>query len=404
MVSFFSSTSLFFGRSSSVQKAPTPGTDTHIVRLPAENDNETDDDPAAAANLVVSDILNDFTRLRSSTTKKVNRKTPTPTPADKDDEDEDKEKDEEKDKKEAEETTATGRPARKRTTRAPATSSAVATPKTKSNRTPRAAASTKRVAAATKTAATPRTATKRKAADDAETPDSKRGRSAKSAPASAVKPAAAGDKGDKDAEDEDKKEKDKAATETTTPGKRGRPPQASTGAATPAKKVGRTPKVKAPPKPASSFPSGARRGRPPGSKNVTSTVSTHPLTGRQSALKAHKIAAVPPPPKRTVATVAKAAIAATPKKRGRKPGLTDKTVKAAATVTTTGKKRGRKPKAELAEYVVESIADKRVNPVTSVVEYNVKWEGYPVSENTWEPRDNLAGCEALLKAYEKKKK
>jgi len=31
--------------------------------------------------------------------------------------------------------------------------------------------------------------------------------------------------------------------------------------------------------------------------------------------------------------------------------------------------------------------------------YLVKWEGYSAKDNTWEPRKNLQGCEALIADY-----
>lgn len=35
-------------------------------------------------------------------------------------------------------------------------------------------------------------------------------------------------------------------------------------------------------------------------------------------------------------------------------------------------------------------------------EYYIKWLGYDESEWSWEPEANLAGCQAMLKAYKKK--
>lgn len=52
------------------------------------------------------------------------------------------------------------------------------------------------------------------------------------------------------------------------------------------------------------------------------------------------------------------------------------------------------------EFVVEAILDKashRGQPV-----YLVKWVGYGQDGNTWEPAASLAGCDELLKAYEKR--
>ncbi len=40
-------------------------------------------------------------------------------------------------------------------------------------------------------------------------------------------------------------------------------------------------------------------------------------------------------------------------------------------------------------YEIEKLVDKRINPITGVVEYLVKWEGYSSDENTWEPEPRL---------------
>ena len=50
-------------------------------------------------------------------------------------------------------------------------------------------------------------------------------------------------------------------------------------------------------------------------------------------------------------------------------------------------------------YEVEKIVDKRTN-IYGLVEYLVKWKGYPSSENTWEPKKNLKRLEHLIKEFE----
>lgn len=53
------------------------------------------------------------------------------------------------------------------------------------------------------------------------------------------------------------------------------------------------------------------------------------------------------------------------------------------------------------EYTVEKILDKRLRG--GKTEYLIKWEGYPDSENTWEPEDNL-DCPDLIQGFEEKSK
>jgi len=53
------------------------------------------------------------------------------------------------------------------------------------------------------------------------------------------------------------------------------------------------------------------------------------------------------------------------------------------------------------EFSVERILDKRVR--SNKVEYLIKWEGYPDSENTWEPHDNL-DCPEIISGFEEKAK
>lgn len=53
-------------------------------------------------------------------------------------------------------------------------------------------------------------------------------------------------------------------------------------------------------------------------------------------------------------------------------------------------------------FVVESIVDKLVTP-DGKVHYLLKWKGYPHSDNTWEPEENL-NCPELMEKFEKKRK
>ncbi|KAF5285191.1 hypothetical protein FQR65_LT13307 [Abscondita terminalis] len=51
------------------------------------------------------------------------------------------------------------------------------------------------------------------------------------------------------------------------------------------------------------------------------------------------------------------------------------------------------------EYTVEKIIDKKVNPLTGVTEYLLKWRGYSHKDNTWEPEYYL-DCPNLVAEFE----
>ena len=53
------------------------------------------------------------------------------------------------------------------------------------------------------------------------------------------------------------------------------------------------------------------------------------------------------------------------------------------------------------EYVVEKIMGHRTD-VHGKSEYLVKWQGYPLEEDGWEPQGNLQDCKAL-DLYERKR-
>jgi hypothetical protein len=52
------------------------------------------------------------------------------------------------------------------------------------------------------------------------------------------------------------------------------------------------------------------------------------------------------------------------------------------------------------EYVVEKVLGKR--NTNGVIEYKIKWQGYPLDQATWEPKSNLTKITNLIKEYENK--
>ncbi len=54
------------------------------------------------------------------------------------------------------------------------------------------------------------------------------------------------------------------------------------------------------------------------------------------------------------------------------------------------------------EFEVESIGKSRTNKRRKRVEYLVFWKGYPPSEATWEPLENLEGAIEIVKGFHRK--
>lgn len=82
------------------------------------------------------------------------------------------------------------------------------------------------------------------------------------------------------------------------------------------------------------------------------------------------------------------------------PGSTTTTT---TTTTTTNTATTTPSAAESPEgFIVESIVDKLITP-DGKVHYLLKWKGYPHTDNTWEPEENL-NCPELMEKFEKKRK
>ncbi|KAJ4418668.1 hypothetical protein N0V85_001355 [Neurospora sp. IMI 360204] len=117
----------------------------------------------------------------------------------------------------------------------------------------------------------------------------------------------------------------------------------------------------------------------------------------------------------------------TPAKRGRKPAAAPSARLAAKAAKKKGsgrpastngtaskakpKGKGGRPKKDAAsdvvpkgEYEVETIVGSMIDAETMEHLYFVKWKGYPSSDNTWEPKQNLQGATELLRKFNADKK
>ncbi|KAK4194427.1 hypothetical protein QBC40DRAFT_290780 [Triangularia verruculosa] len=206
--------------------------------------------------------------------------------------------------------------------------------------------------------------------------------------------------------------------------KRGRPSRSASGTpakSTPAAKTPRSSKSvgksSATPKTAKSSSAPKSASRSSGSKRKAEEIEPEQETEEaeeqeSEATPAAKRGRVGRPAR----TAGKAASARLALKAAKKPGRgrpkgsttsTDKKEKAA----TKPKNKGGRPRKDTStngtteeEYEVEAIRDSGIDDKTKAHRFLVKWEGYPESENTWEPKANLKGAEELVREFEKSQK
>ncbi|KAK4227235.1 hypothetical protein QBC38DRAFT_198298 [Podospora fimiseda] len=186
--------------------------------------------------------------------------------------------------------------------------------------------------------------------------------------------------------------------------KRGRPSRSTSS--TPAKSVG----------PAKTPRSGKSTVTPKSAKSTSAPMSARASTGRKrksEEISAQEESEEAEPtsgrPSRTAGVAASARLAtkAANKPKRDRPKSTDTTEK-----KPTGKPGRDRPKKTAVpnggvpadEYEVEAIRDSRIDADTMEHFYEVKWKGYPESDNSWEPKTNLKHALDIVKAFDSKKK
>lgn len=145
--------------------------------------------------------------------------------------------------------------------------------------------------------------------------------------------------------------------------------------------------------------------------------------GPEDAPAAKRVARAPGAPTRVVsarkaATEAKKELKAGSKRRAavrareqlsrltqKRPLTPEQRVEKPAKRTPGKRGRPRLPKAADAgpSWEVEAILEDAIDADSLQHMYLVKWKGYDDSDNTWEPKYNLAGSQDLLDSYEKQK-
>ncbi len=66
------------------------------------------------------------------------------------------------------------------------------------------------------------------------------------------------------------------------------------------------------------------------------------------------------------------------------------------------RKKQTRSRQKESEYEVDKIIDKRIHD--GMISYKIQWIGFPVSDATWEPIENLEKCQDMISEFEKSRK